>query len=91
MSKASSYIEILGYRLSSDKQGWTINKSTTSNGKTVWQPQSYHATMLYAVQKIFEVEVRTSNYTNVEELAQNVQNIKEEISQALGVQFEARI
>jgi hypothetical protein len=77
--------EILGgkYQISSEARQWKVSTRTSSNGEVKWLPKWYVSSLSSCLRFIFEIEVRTSDYTTLQELADNVERIKNQIGEAL--------
>lgn len=83
-------IDLRGWRLQSDAEGWTLGKPKTRLNKKkqleifISQP-TYYATLHRALQALLEREVRESDATSAQEVLKLIRQVQDEIKQAVTV------
>ena len=80
-----------GYRLSSDKYQWIVQKQITRKGKIEWKNVSYHATPKQAVNHHAGVLVRTSEADTLTEALAVVERVVNELTIALHHDIDVNI
>ena len=63
--------------------GYTLERRVGPLGTEKWRSPSYYSTLHAAVEAAFEERVRTSNANGAEEIAQRIEEIREEFRRDL--------
>jgi hypothetical protein len=79
--------------ISSDERQWKVVKlySDKKTGKIVEQPMTFHSTLHGAVDSLFHRKVRSSEYESIQDLANNIAMIREEILSVLNDRVPMKI
>jgi hypothetical protein len=83
-SKKSESIIIIdeAWAIKPDTNQWQLCSKTSLNGKTVWQPRKY-GTLKHLVGVCVEMKIRGSAFTGLAELAERIQEVKDEMNKVL--------
>jgi L-lactate utilization protein LutB len=81
------------FAISSDERQWKVVKlyNDKKNGKIVEQPMTFHSTLHGAVDSLFHRRVRSSEYESIQDLANAVESIREEILSVLNDRVPMKI
>lgn len=69
------------WAISSDKYQWKLMKKTgiDKNGEAIYKSEYYFVTLPGLIKYLFELKLRESEYSSIEELLSNVEKIHEQI------------
>lgn len=69
------------YGITSDERQWKIVQPYHDKKNNKWtnKPVSYHSTLHSAVEALFKLKIRTSDYESVKQLCDNIDKIRDEI------------
>lgn len=65
-----------------DAHQWQLCKRVDNKGQILWQPKKY-GSLKYLITACFEMKVRTSAFSNLSDLADNIEDAKNEMKQIL--------
>jgi hypothetical protein len=81
------------FAISSDERQWKVVKlyNDKKSGKVIEQPMTFHSTLHGAVDSLFHRKVRSSEYESIQDLANVIENVRQEILSVLNDRVPMKI
>lgn len=79
------------YRLAGTSHAWTIEKSRSKKGKTIWEAVKWYGSLEEAVKALGNLMIQTSDAKTLAEALREVDRVSETLCRALSIKNSVKI